>query len=128
MISVQEQVIQVEQHEKRLLRPANKRSSDRADKMIKRPPAISDTAIISDVSIFVVFLGHDRMWFWKLCDQEFDVKILQPTLKDGSYTVFIWASVPSNGNSEMVVCEGNNINSDKCVRYAESIPPNILKW
>ncbi|XP_014770467.1 uncharacterized protein LOC106869302 [Octopus bimaculoides] len=48
------------------------------------------------------------------CDQEFEVKILQPTMKRCSYSVMVRGAISSNGQSELVNCVGN-INSDKYV-------------
>ena len=75
--------------------------------MVKRPMAFWNTAIFSDESRFVLFSHSGRVWVWRLCNQEFDIKRLQPAVKHGGYSVVIWGAIWSDGHSELVECQSN---------------------
>lgn len=38
----------------------------------------------------------NEVWFWRYCDQIFVVKLLRPTMKDGSYSLRRWVTISSN--------------------------------
>ena len=93
---------------KPLLRPANiKRRKDLAREMVDRPTIFWTNVIFSDESRFVLFPDSGRVWVWRLPQEEFDLKRLQPTVKHGGFLVMVWGVIWSDGRSDLVECEAN---------------------
>lgn len=100
---------------KPLLRAANiQRRKKWAVEMVERPIGFWQTVIFSDESRFAQFSDSGRIWVWRLHSQEFDLKRLQPTVKQGGFSVMVWGAIWSNGRSELIECTGN-INSEKYI-------------
>ncbi|XP_029633719.1 uncharacterized protein LOC115209436 [Octopus sinensis] len=71
--------------------------------------AFWDTVIFSDVSRLAVFPESCRMCVYCLCNHEIYEKTLQPTMKYGGYFVMFWRAIWSNGQSQLVECDGNKL-------------------
>ena len=103
------------ERKKPLLRPANiKRRKDWTREMVDRPMTFWTNVIFSDESRLELFPDSGRVWVWRLSQREFDLKILQPTVKHGGFSVMVWGAIWSDGRSDLVECEAN-INSAKYV-------------
>ena len=82
---------------------------------------------VSVDSQLFLFLDNCRLCVWRLYNQEFDIKRLQPTVKHGGYCVMVWGGIHSDGLSELVEFQ-ENITSFKYFYIAGRLPSNILKW
>lgn len=60
------------------------------------------------------FPDSSQVRVFGFCGQEFDVKMLQLTMKRGSYSMMVWRAIYNNGWPQLVDCEGK-INSNKYV-------------
>ena len=60
-----------------------------------------------DESQFSLFSDTVGLWVRRLNDHELDIKRLQPTVKNGGYSVMAWGAIWSDVCSELVECQGN---------------------
>lgn len=74
--------------------------------MVKRQLAFWENVIFFDKSRFS---ESGPVCVWRLCDQEFYVKKMQPTMKHGSYSAMLWGTIWSNGPTELLESDGKII-------------------
>ena len=100
---------------KPLLQPINIMKRKKwAKEMSEKSSSFWDRVIFSDESRFALFSDSGRVWVWRLPNQEFDLKRLQPTVIHGGISVMVWGAVTSNGRSELIEFVGT-INSEKYI-------------
>ena len=104
---------------KPLLRPGNiLKRKQWASEMFQRPSEFWKTIIFSDESRFAQFSDSGRIWVWRQPRQEFCLNRLQPTVKNGGFSVMVWGAIWATGRSELVECQGN-INAEKYIKILE---------
>lgn len=60
------------------------------------------------------------MGIWRLCDQDFEMKRLQPTMTHTSYSLIVWRANWCHDRSELVGSDGNT-NSGKYVSVLQKV-------
>ena len=95
--------------------------------MVERSMAFWMTVIFSDESRFSLFSDSGRVWVWRLNDQEFHVKTLQPTVKQDGHSAMVRVAIWSDGRSELVVCQANITSAMYVSMLQEDHLPTLLK-
>ncbi|CAI9721478.1 Hypothetical predicted protein [Octopus vulgaris] len=86
-----------------------------AKEMSEKSSSFWDRMVFSYEFRFALFSDSGCVWVWRLPNQEFDLKQLQPTVKHDGISVMVWGAVTSNGHSELIKCVGT-INSEKYIK------------